>query len=239
MKKLWFVLLVAGVLTGCSKDDGAENGSGNGNNGGSGGNLPALPALPDPNDVCSAMDDIGFMAYCYENFDVNNDGKVSTVEAAAVRKMRFPVWFYGVGSKWNNVRSIKGIEYFPNLEEWYGEFYSDADLDYGSVFQYNKKLKELSLDCSATSLSVLDLSRFQELEEVDLRNSTIRLGTVLLPQTIQQVSCMLIEKLKCYAVTPPELEVYEYTISTVYVPKESVSVYKATAPWNKFDIQPL
>ena len=233
MKKLWFVLLVAGMLTGCSKDDGAENG--NGSSGGSGGNLPALPALPDPNDVCSAMDDIDFMAYCYENFDVNKDGKVSTVEAAAVREMLFPVWFYGVGTKWNNVRSIKGIEYFPNLEKWNADIYSDTDLDYGSVFQYNKKLKVLSLDCSAM-LSVLDLSRFQELEEVYLYDN---FGTVSLPQSIQQVSCRSIEKLKCYALTPPNLSSYHGIISTVYVPKESVSVYKATAPWNEFDIQPL
>lgn len=228
MKKLWFVLLVAGVLTGCSKDDGAENGSGNGNNGGSGGNLPALPALPDPNDVCSAMDDIDFMAYCYENFDVNKDGKVSTVEAAAVREM------YDIGI----VRSIKGIEYFPNLEEWSGHIHSHlaTDLDYGSVFQYNKKLKVLSLYCGETSLSVLDLSHFQELEEVYLRSN---FGTVSLPKTIQWVFCEKIEKLNCYAVTPPNLSSYHGVISTVYVPKESVSVYKATAPWNELDIQPL
>jgi len=236
MKKLWFVLLVAGMLTGCSKDDGAGNGSGNGSNGG---NSPALPALPDPNDVCSAMDDIDFMAYCYDNFDVNKDGKVSTVEAEAVREMEFPVWFYGVGSKWNNVRSIKGIEYFPNLEKWYGDIHSDADLDYGFVFQYNKKLKVLSLDCDATSLSVLDLSRFQELEEVHLYNN---FGTVSLPKTIQQVSLYYVqlEKLKCYAVTPPELFFHnDDYISTIYVPKDRVAVYQATEPWKQFNIQPL
>ena len=233
MKKLWFVLLVAGVLTGCSKDDDAENGSGNGSNGGSGGNLPALPALPDPTDVCSAMDDLDFMAYCYDKYDVNKDGKVSTVEAAAVREM-------GMAYDGGIVRSIKGIEYFPNLERWIGDIHSDADLDYGAVFQYNKKLKKISLCCgSGNSLSVLDLSRFQELEEVDLYN---RFGIVLLPQTIQSVdmgSSIQIEKLKCYAVTPPNMSSYHGVISTVYVPKESVSVYKATSPWNEFDIQPL
>jgi len=43
----------------------------------------SLPPLPDKDDVCSAMDDINFMKYCYENFDVNKDGKVSPSEAKA------------------------------------------------------------------------------------------------------------------------------------------------------------
>ncbi len=225
MKKLWFVLLVFGVLTGCSKDDSVENGSGNG----------GLPALPDPNDVCSAMDDIDFMDYCYYNFDVNKDGKVSTLEAGAVRKMNPHGTWVGEEYKWNNVRSIKGIEYFPNLEKWDGPIYSDADLDYGSVFQYNKKLKLISISCDADLLSVLDLSRFQELEEVHLSD---RFGTVLLPKQIQYVSLYYCQKLKCYAITPPNLD-YGAKISTIYVPKDRVAVYKATEPWKRFNIQPL
>ncbi len=188
MKKLWFVLLVFGVLTGCSKDDSAENGG--------------LPALPDPNDVCSAMDDINFMAYCYENFDVNRDGKVSILEAEAVRKMGYV-----------SVTSLKGIERFPNLEE-------------------------LNVSFSSNSLSVIDLSIFQKLEDVCLYSG--RLGTVLLPKQIRYVNlnyCQ-IEKLKCYAFTPPEL-FYIAKISTIYVPKERVAVYKATEPWKRFNIQPL
>ena len=61
------------LLTGCSKDDDNE--------------APGLPPLPDPDDVCSCMDDVVFMQYCYENFDVNKDGKVSKTEANAVTKI--------------------------------------------------------------------------------------------------------------------------------------------------------
>lgn len=213
MRKLWFVLLVAGVLTGCSKDDGAENGN-------------DLPALPDPNDVCSAMNDLSFMAYCYENFDVNKNGKVSVSEAEAVREIRV------------SAQSIKGIERFPNLETlyWYNLMNPSPNLDSGSVLCYNKKLKYIGLFSS--SFSVTDLSPFQRLDGVYLNG---RFGTVLLPQTIQSMDLYQcrIEILKCYAVTPPELRPDKSLISTVYVPEELVAVYKAAYPWTLFDIQPL
>lgn len=87
MKRLFFCLAVLGViLTGCSKNDDGESDKPNNNGNEQPENpnepeLPELPALPDPDDVCSAMDDLNFMAYCYENFDVNKDGKVSVTEA--------------------------------------------------------------------------------------------------------------------------------------------------------------
>ncbi|KDS21690.1 hypothetical protein M088_5978 [Bacteroides ovatus str. 3725 D1 iv] len=55
--------------------------------------------MSDPDDVCTAMDDIEFMKYCYEHFDVNKDGKVSPVEAQAVTTIGFG----------NSTTSISGI----------------------------------------------------------------------------------------------------------------------------------
>ena len=108
MKKVFLMLCLSTVgmlLTGCSDND-EENSDGPG-----GGKLPDLPTLPDPEDVCTAMDDINFMAYCYETFDVNKDGKVSVSEANAVLKIDL--------SELKNkkeIASLKGIEYFPNLQ---------------------------------------------------------------------------------------------------------------------------
>ena len=93
MKRLFFCLAVLGViLTGCSKNDDGESDKPNNNGNEQPENpnepeLPELPALPDPDDVCSAMDDLNFMAYCYENFDVNKDGKVSVTEANAAKEI--------------------------------------------------------------------------------------------------------------------------------------------------------
>lgn len=71
-------------------------------------NVPDLPETTQIDDVCEAMDDMEFIAYCYENFDVNGDGKVSMDEAKNVRLI-------DIYEK--NIYSIKGINYFSNLNE--------------------------------------------------------------------------------------------------------------------------
>lgn len=71
-----------------------------------------LPKLEAVDDVCTKMDDINFMKYCYDNFDVNKDGKVSMYEANAVKDI---VDYDNIFSK---VVSFAGIEYFSNLESF-------------------------------------------------------------------------------------------------------------------------
>ena len=70
--------------------------------------------LPKVDDVCSVMDDISFMRYCYANFDVNEDGKVSMTEANAVNSIDCTI----IAEK---LVSLKGIEYFTNLTSIYCE----------------------------------------------------------------------------------------------------------------------
>ena len=68
MKKLFLIvaaMFAAVSFSSCDKDDNNK----------------------DDDDVCSCMDDLVFMQYCYENFDVNKDGEVSKTEANAVTKI--------------------------------------------------------------------------------------------------------------------------------------------------------
>ena len=134
------------ILIGCSKNDDGESDKPNNNGNEQPENpnepeLPELPALPDPDDVCSAMDDLNFMAYCYENFDVNKDGKVSVTEANAAKEI------YTTSSKWV---SVKGIERFPNIEILSLNGSSITELD----LRYNLKLKSIS-GCSSLLTTVL------------------------------------------------------------------------------------
>ncbi|HRZ98273.1 MAG TPA: leucine-rich repeat domain-containing protein [Paludibacter sp.] len=62
--------------------------------------------LPDPSDVCSAIEDNNFRDYCYDNFDLDSDTKVSTKEAKAVKSII-------VSGK--EINSLQGIQYFPAL----------------------------------------------------------------------------------------------------------------------------
>lgn len=184
------------VLVGCSKDDGEESGG-------------SLPQLPDPNDVCSAMDDSEFIRYCYDHFDLNKDLAVSPKEAALVRKMGD----YPVNDNYD-VRSVKGIEYFPNLveldlREWYV-----ADLD----LSYNLGLTNLRY--SWLGFNIITLKLPKTLEEVDS-------GTF--------ASCYDLTTIYCPAVEPPHVDSGELyvrdVLSKIYVPKASAAKYQKAEGW--------
>jgi len=165
MKKLFICLSALGmILIGCSKNDDGESDKPNNNGNEQPENpnepkLPELPALPDPDDVCSAMDDLNFMAYCYENFDVNKDGKVSLVEANAVKKI-------DIQSK--QIKSLKGIERFPNLESLLSCDNPIEELD----LRYNLQIVTTSVSSS------YDIGTFQ-----GCRN----LKKILLPSTLKVI----------------------------------------------------
>lgn len=103
-----------------------------------------LPSLPDPDDVCSAMDDINFMRYCYDNFDVNKDGKVSKTEANAVREIRIELM---------GIKSLKGIQYFSNLT------FLDCKNNDLNDLNVSKNTALTKLDCSYNALTSLDVNK--------------------------------------------------------------------------------
>ena len=65
---------------------------------------------PAPTDYCEKLEDVEFMRYCYEKFDINGDKILSESEANAIRAVN-------IDSK-KNIYSVKGIEYFVNLESF-------------------------------------------------------------------------------------------------------------------------
>lgn len=106
--------------------------------------IPDLPPMSDnSDDVCTAMDDIHFMNYCYDNFDVNKDGKVTRTEAAAVRKIDIT----SLG-----VVSIQGIGYFSNLETFIG---SKNPLREAELRLNTKLSSALFTDCSSMTVALL------------------------------------------------------------------------------------
>ncbi len=65
---------------------------------------------PTPTDYCEKLEDVEFMRYCYEKFDINGDKILSESEANAIRAVN-------IDSK-QSIYSVKGIEYFVNLESF-------------------------------------------------------------------------------------------------------------------------
>ena len=88
--------------------------------------------LKEVDDVCTMMDDLELMEHCYEEYDVNKDGKVSMSEAAAVTEIDTYV-----------DRSIKGLEYFINLTDIEILFYEGCTMNLD--FRPFKNLKSLDL----------------------------------------------------------------------------------------------
>ena len=158
---LFVTVIMMGV--GCSKNEDS------GNNPDKPDKPSPLPDLPDPDDVCSCMDDIIFMQYCYDNFDVNKDGKVSVIEANAARKIDIN----------SECASVKGIERFPNIEILSLNGSSITELD----LRYNLKLKSLSCqDRQLTTvllpntLTAIAFSGCSSLTEINLPASLTSIG---------------------------------------------------------------
>ena len=99
--------------------------------------------LKEVEDVCTQMDDINFRNFCYTNFDVNKDGKVSMTEANAVRE----IIIYN-----QNIKSLVGIEYFTNLTKL-NCFYNEL-----TSLDVSKCINLTWLDCTYNPLTILYLN---------------------------------------------------------------------------------
>ena len=226
MKKLFICLSALGmILIGCSKNDDGESDKPNNNGNEQPENpnepkLPELPALPDPDDVCSAMDDLNFMAYCYKNFDVNKDGKVSVTEANAAK---------GIDTSSTECVSVKGVERFPNIKIFRSSnFITELDLRYNLKLQSfscfsNKKLITVLLPNTLTSIGQSAFYNCSNLPEIHLPASLTSIELYAFEY------CSSLTKVTCHALVPPTLGVSSFdskSIENLYVPAESIQAYK-------------
>lgn len=101
-------------------------------------------SLPYVDDVCSIMEDLNFMRYCYDNFDVDKDKKVSMSEASLVTEINVVNMY---------IKSLKGIEYFKNLT------YLDCADNNLKVLDISKNIALTEINCSDNSLTALDVSK--------------------------------------------------------------------------------
>ena len=153
MKKLVFASLI--IASTCLIAFSCKNGGENNQSDNSEKAQPEEEAfvLPQVDDVCSQMDDPSFIALCKKNFDTNSDGKVSMEEASAVTELVFdsPYPSEESESRWEYdepLKSLKGIEYFPNLEILVIEYHQVTSLD----ISHNPMLKQLY--CSSNKIGM-------------------------------------------------------------------------------------
>ena len=135
-----------------------------------------LPKLEVVDDVCTKMDDINFTEYCYDNFDVNKDGKVSMKEANAVK-----VIFCS-----SSVVSCAGMEYFSNLELLSIGGYAMKPAIKTLDLCYNKCLNHLYIR-NAKCIQRLDLRPNTELKSLITIQCCTELVSVYLPKSIEKI----------------------------------------------------
>ena len=140
----------------------------------------AKSSLVDPNDICTAMDDIKFMEYCYQNFDVNKDGKVSPVEAKTVRSIDIS----GL-----EVFSITGVEYFEILEILKAENTPLRNVD----LSFSNKLVSFSFRSCISLASVTIPNSVTSIGEYAFYNC-ISLASVTIPNSVTSIG----ESAFCY-----------------------------------------
>lgn len=109
-------------------------------------------------DICAHLEDIDFIRYCYDSFDVNHDGVLSSLEANAVKTI-------DVSDK--GIRTLNGIRFFPQLEvlKCSGNNLTALDLS------ENVRLQELF--CDANQLSGLDLRSIPLLRILSCSNNQL------------------------------------------------------------------
>ena len=109
-------------------------------------------------DICTQMDDINFINFCYENFDSDKDGKVTTAEANAVSEIKVFAL---------SIESLTGIEYFTNLTALNCNFNKLKSLD------VSKCINLTELNCSSNELVSLNVSNCVDLKTLDCHTNEL------------------------------------------------------------------
>ncbi|MCQ2147052.1 MAG: hypothetical protein MJZ16_05990 [Bacteroidales bacterium] len=129
--------------------------------------------LPEVDDVCTQLEDAKFKDYCYKNFDIDHDGKVSITEAESVTSIAFPS------------ASYKGIGYFKNLTrlEVRGTF---KKIDVSK----NTKLEFFSCSTENHDLEAIDLSKCLNLKKLYINDNKLK--------SLDVTKCSKLYQLECY-----------------------------------------
>ena len=102
--------------------------------------------------------DPAFEAFCVSEFDANDDGAVSTDEAAGVQRINCPEL---------NIASLEGIEFFPSLTNLLCQENNISSLN----LSYNPNL--VYLNCSENAISSLDLSYNPNLDYITCNDNDL------------------------------------------------------------------
>ena len=134
-----------------------------------------------------------------------------------------------------------------------------------SAFQYCTKLTKINIPNSVTTIQQYAFAQCYALTTIIIPNSVTNLGTsvfyycnnlksVTIGSGITDTNigfpyCKSLRTIICHAIVPPEVSEYDFRIddagtkipysTIVYVPKNSISAYKAHSFWGLYDVRSL
>lgn len=185
-------------------------------------------------DVATLMDDAVFISYCYENFDLNKDGKISITEANTAKFIEI--------EEESKLVSVKGIEVFTNLEVVsFRQCYGLRNIDLsknskittirGSAFDFCTSLTSITIPNSVTSIGNRAFYYCRSLTSVTIPNSVTSINysafsgcesltSVTIPDSVTSIgdcafNCEALSKVYCKPPTPPTLS-YSYNNEPYY-----------------------
>lgn len=179
--KIFFFLFVAGVMVGCSKNDGEDNGE------------PWNPGLLATDPVPSKAFDPLFYIWCTKTFDKNGDGILQYGEIMSEAEMVANYTGYDDYKEIaRQITSLKGIEYFTGLKRlyWYGECnLSSVDLS------KNILLEDIFLFYG--KLTILDVSKNTVLKRLWCQGGSSLDSKGILKTLILGKNQLVLEELDC------------------------------------------
>lgn len=156
---------------------------------------------------------------CVEAFDTDGDGEVSYDEAAAVSDL-------------SNV-TLRFKDDFISFDEF--QYFTNVKVIPRKFFQDFKLMKSIKLPESLRSIEKWGFCGCANLTEIVLPQSIENLEDLVF------MNCASLTKLYCKSLTPPYLPsvyggTFQYTqkLEYIYVPIESVELYKEASGWGKY-----
>ena len=159
--------------------------------------------------------DANVKALCVQNWDLNGDGELNTVEAATVVNLN------RVFRNRRNITSFNELEYFTGLTYLNPEeFYNCSGLQSITIPNSVKTIGQWAFyNCGG-------------------------LASVTIPSSVTSIcqgafnNCSGLQSVFCYAEIPPVMESSDcftcYNTATLFVPYQAVSIYKNTDYWKNF-----
>ncbi len=125
-----------------------------------------------------------FMVYIRSKFDTNDDGKLSEKERNAVTEIDVgEASEYQLGLEYPGPDTVKGIEYFPNLEK--------LDCSSGCIqkLDVSQNTKLIRLDCSDNSLYKLNVEHNKKLKYLYCSGNRLKVLNVSANKKLEELFC--------------------------------------------------